>query len=447
MPSFPYDDDIAVNRLLFDERNPRVPDGTSGQRDALLRLAEHQGAKLLSLAAHIAGNGLNPAQRFIVIPKGKDFVVLDGNRRLSAMKALDTPSAITTLSTAQTARLKRLSDKATIPDTIRCVVFRDAIEAEPWVRLTHLTQRGGVGQSKWSAVQKARHEERLDPSAKPQTLQILDFVRNAGALSQSAADVISKPNFALTIVERMLETKGAKELLGIEMNGNVVSTRYPREQALRGLSRFFEDIAAGRINTRTHNTSKERMEYLGKFTADELPDPTTKGADLVSLEDALPGGTAKRRPAKKKDRPSSGTRTYVIPDDFMVSIPDRVRRIHDIYLELKMGVRVEETANAAGALLRVFLEMSLWDYCTRNNLGTKGHEALTDNYSRASKHILAKDFMAQPAMNAVHAAIFAKGSGITTIQAFMHNPDFPLAPIEIRRVWDRLQPLFTVLWL
>lgn len=446
MPSFPYDDDIAANRLLFDERNPRVPDGTSGQRDALLRLAEHQGAKLLSLAAHIAGNGLNPAQRFIVIPKGKDFVVLDGNRRLSAMKALDTPSAITTLSTAQTARLKRLSDKATIPVTVRCVVFRDAIEAEPWVRLTHLTQRGGVGQSKWSAVQKARHEERLDPSAKPQTLQILDFVRNAGALSQSAADVISKPNFALTIVERMLETKGAKELLGIEMKGNVVSTRYPREQALRGLSRFFEDIAAGRVNTRTHNTSKERIEYLGKFRADELPDPTTKGADLVPLEDAPAGGTTKKRPAKKKDRPSSGTRTYVIPDDFILNIPERVRRIHDIYLELKTGVRVEDTPNAAGALLRVFLEMSLWDYCTRNNLGTKGNEALTDNYSRASKQILAKGFMAQSAMNAVHAAIFAKGSGITTIQAFMHNPDFPLAPIEIRRVWDRLQPLFTVLW-
>ena len=446
MPSFPYDDDIAANRLLFDERNPRVPDGTSGQRDALLRLAEHQGAKLLSLAAHIAGNGLNPAQRFIVIPNGKDFVVLDGNRRLSAMKALDTPSAITTLSTAQTARLKRLSDKATITVTVRCVVFRDAIEAEPWVRLTHLTQRGGVGQSKWSAVQKARHEERLDPSAKPQTLQILDFVRNAGALSQSGADVISKPNFALTIVERMLETRGAKELLGIEMKGNVVSTRYPREQALRGLSRFFEDIAAGRVNTRTHNTSKERMEYLGKFRADELPDPTTKGADLVPLEDAPAGGTTKKRPAKKKDRPSSGTRTYVIPDDFTVNIPERVRRIHDIYLELKTGVRVEDTPNAAGALLRVFLEMSLWDYCTRNHLGTKGNEALTDNYSRASKQILAKGFMAQPAMNAVHAAIFAKGSGITTIQAFMHNPDFPLAPIEIRRVWDRLQPLFTVLW-
>jgi hypothetical protein len=50
----------------------------------------------LTLGGLIQDHGLNPAQRFIVMkePGSRDYIVLDGNRRLVAMKAVESPEAL-----------------------------------------------------------------------------------------------------------------------------------------------------------------------------------------------------------------------------------------------------------------------------------------------------------------------------------------------------------------
>jgi hypothetical protein len=150
------DAEIDAQRLLVDEENPRLPDGIRNQRDAAQVLAEYQGPRLIALAKHIEAHGLYPAQRFIVMKEdaSRDYVVLDGNRRLVALKAVETPAAFGSLPPSRIRALKKL-DARRMPRKVPSVVVDDRIEAEPWIRLTHLDQRGGVGQSKWSTAQKA----------------------------------------------------------------------------------------------------------------------------------------------------------------------------------------------------------------------------------------------------------------------------------------------------
>ena len=445
MPTYPHDAEIDVQRLIFDEQNPRIPDGTSGQREAMLRLADYQGPKLLSLAAHVAANGLNPAQRFIVIPRGEDYVVLDGNRRLSALKALETPAAFPNLTSAQLRRLRSLSDGTKLPRTVSSVVFRDAAQAEPWVRLTHLNQRGGVSLSRWSAVQKARHEERLG-GPPPPALQVLDFVRAGGRLSPGAQAKIYSDAFPLTMVERMLETKEAKPALGIGIKDGLVTTAYPREQVLTGLTRLIEDVAAGVVNSRTLNRVRDRLNYLGSYDESEQPDPATIGPEAVALASAPPGrqSTSSKRPPARRDRPSTATRPHLIPSGFTIAIPND--RVHEIYLELKNSLRVEDHPNAVGALLRVFLEMSLTLYCRQNKLGSKGNEYFRDHWTKARAELLKTGTLDDKSLNAIQASIIESNTGLTTVQASVHNPDFPVTGIELKRLWDRLQPLFAALW-
>ena len=85
---------ISPSALLIDEQNPRISQPNSGQNKALQSLADLLQGKLHRLADHIVKNGINPADLPIVMPFKDDlnrYVVLEGNRRLAALRALENP--------------------------------------------------------------------------------------------------------------------------------------------------------------------------------------------------------------------------------------------------------------------------------------------------------------------------------------------------------------------
>src|ERR1700687_5562153 len=81
--------------LLIDIKNPRIPLEVSGQREALRALAEDQKERLVVLADHIVTHHqLNPAELPIVMrseEQPKRYTVLEGNRRLTALRVLEAP--------------------------------------------------------------------------------------------------------------------------------------------------------------------------------------------------------------------------------------------------------------------------------------------------------------------------------------------------------------------
>lgn len=80
--------------LLIDEENPRISQPNVGQHKAQQALAKHQERKLQILAKDIVQWGMDPSNMPIVMPFEDDlnrFVVLEGNRRLTALRALENP--------------------------------------------------------------------------------------------------------------------------------------------------------------------------------------------------------------------------------------------------------------------------------------------------------------------------------------------------------------------
>src|SRR4051812_48787069 len=83
--------------LLIDEENPRISQPNAGQHKALQALARLLGKKLHVLAADIVAHGLNPSDLLIVMPLAGNpgrFVVLEGNRRLAAVRGLENPESL-----------------------------------------------------------------------------------------------------------------------------------------------------------------------------------------------------------------------------------------------------------------------------------------------------------------------------------------------------------------
>ena len=89
--------DISLEDLLVDGQNPRLSQSNQEDSETLRALARAQDRKLLFLARDLHAHGLNPSELPIVMPSGdgtNKYIVLDGNRRLTAIKALENPDLL-----------------------------------------------------------------------------------------------------------------------------------------------------------------------------------------------------------------------------------------------------------------------------------------------------------------------------------------------------------------
>ena len=88
---------LSIDELLLDLDNPRLGSASS-QSEALANIVTLNPGHFQNLMASIRDDGLDPGDSFYVVRSGDghDFVVLEGNRRLSALKVLSNPDVLVT---------------------------------------------------------------------------------------------------------------------------------------------------------------------------------------------------------------------------------------------------------------------------------------------------------------------------------------------------------------
>ena len=85
---------LSVARLLLDKRNPRLgrETGVETPREIVQYLFDHD--KALDVADSIATHGYFENEPLLAVSEGGRYVVVEGNRRLAALKALDDPDLL-----------------------------------------------------------------------------------------------------------------------------------------------------------------------------------------------------------------------------------------------------------------------------------------------------------------------------------------------------------------
>ncbi len=167
--------------LLIDVENPRLPQPNVGQRDAQRAIAHDQERKLVALAKDIVQNGLNPSELPIVMPLNDDlkrYVVLEGNRRLIALKALENPEwLVGAVGPVVVAAMRKLSsDYQEAPvESIQCLTVKTREEAQHWIELRHTGENEGAGIVRWGSDEAARFRSRtVGLEAHSQALNFLE---------------------------------------------------------------------------------------------------------------------------------------------------------------------------------------------------------------------------------------------------------------------------------
>lgn len=144
------DDPILVNLedLFLDPQNPRLPTSISrSQQDMLTYLAKYTSIEDLMNA--IAENNYFAGEPLIAFKESGKYYVVEGNRRLTALKLIDNPFQVSNPS----ARSIEISENARYkPKIIPVVVVTSREAAIPYLGYRHIT-----GVKQWEPLAKARY--------------------------------------------------------------------------------------------------------------------------------------------------------------------------------------------------------------------------------------------------------------------------------------------------
>ncbi|MDO8532889.1 MAG: hypothetical protein Q7T26_12140 [Dehalococcoidia bacterium] len=427
---------IRVADLLVDEENPRLTQPNKGQRETLRALASYQGRKLQKLAEDILTNRLDPSELTMVMPAGGDkdkgrYIVLDGNRRLTVLKALENPELLVDAVPASVVtairKLSQLYQQAPL-DSIPCVVFKGRPEADHWIELRHAGEREGAGLLRWGTEERgrfnARRGGRLDIR-----IQALDFLEKRGDITPEFRRLIPT-----TTYKRLLDDTAVQAKVGIGFEDGKLVLLRSDEQVAKVLLHIAKDIESHGTKVTQVYYKPQRVAYANGLPKDIV---VAKAADANTAQ----AGTQKPAVARKIK-----PRDNLIPYDCVLNVTDP--RIQEIETELRR-LSLENYPNAISVLFRVFFELSADSYIDRAGItmpdkaqfGTKVQGVTSDLV--AHKKLIKQQ--AKPVNKACQKNSYL-GPSITLMHDYIHNQYMFPAPSDLRADWNSLQPWFAAVW-
>jgi len=433
---------IAPSNLQLDAENPRLDKANQGQRETLRALATEQKRKLVLLAKDIVEHGLNPSDLPIVTPHGTDrskYTVLEGNRRIAALKALEAPDTLVgAIDAGLLLKLRELSKQylSDPEDLISCLVVKNASEAAHWIKLRHTGENEGIGIVQWGSQESSRFDARTGGVAQPE-IQVLDFLEKEHYLT--AAERAAVP---ATSLRRLIGTPAVRQKVGITLEKGSVHVMADRKKVGKALAWVAKDLSSGATKTDDIYTADKRAAYANKLPPSVAVAPTkAKGTKIGESSD----GAVKKASAKKvrKLKP----RAKLIPPDCVLHVVgDRMKLIEH---ELRT-MAIEDYPNAIAVLFRVFFELSVDHYLDNNAVsGVTVRDKLIVKTQKVTEDLVKRkkldDQQAKPVRKACIKNSYLAPS-IPVMHEYVHNEwAFP-QPGDLRAYWSNLQPFFAAIW-
>lgn len=467
--------DASFDALLLDEENPRLG-SAADQPDALERLINLNPTHFRNLMVSIRDNGLDPGDSLYVIdaPEDGDYIVLDGNRRLSAIMVLHNTSLLDGVEI--TPKVKRSLqnaakgfDSKTFGD-IRCVVFEDRDYANEWIYRRHTGAADGEGRITWGPIEIARFTNNRS------VIDVLTFVGNNANYSEEdweeTRDYIESKQSSN--IERLLDSAAGRTHMGLSMekaeDGEIIptTTRNP-EFLLNVVIKIIEDLRGGDINSRDINKASDIEGYFETFPTDLQPDPATDipATPVATLKVPPPtssagGGTepsggkgsgagsggSSGSKGKRRAKPK-GKRLHLAPKTHEFASPtgEKARNL----LTEASKIQLKNFPIAAAFILRAFLELTLRDYAKAHGIslkmsGSSEDKSLAALASDVKKHIGQDPNNAyRPADLRMFQSRLITKTSVTSIQSLnsvVHSKFALSTPDDLRAAWEACVPVF-----
>ena len=440
--------EVLIDDLILDLGNPRF-DGLESQREALEKILVNQGKKLVNLAEDIATQGLSPAHRMIAIKskglKGK-FTVMDGNRRLTALKILSNPAVLDPMSDVGDVTKRQLRNIAarferTTVEPIDVHVCESDQEARHWIEAIHTGENDGRGVVDWDGIATARFR------GKTSSLKVLEFVKARGKLDE--AELAQLERFPITNLDRLVATREVRERLGLELESGELSSDLPATELVRTLRRIVTDIGSKKVTVKHLKEKGDRLAYITSLGT-ALPDLAKRTGASATLENLASSAVAKGLSAKSASTrtPTFAKRKALVPAQSQCKLTINDAKLEGICLELRR-LPLDSYPIAIGALFRIFLELSLDHFGTRKPAINKYS---VDATLKAKVDLVAAELETAGMIRRdlqpfrALASNANKGLSIDRLHGIIHNKYALPTAVELRSGWDEVSHVFREIW-
>ena len=117
-----YTKDINLNELEVSKINPRFIQIVMNEQMAIQEIIKLEPVKMLNLVKNMS-KGVLPLPFYLVV-QDNEYILMDGNRRLTAIKILKNPSLIPNIDKYKELREFCIANKSCIlPDTMPCIIY------------------------------------------------------------------------------------------------------------------------------------------------------------------------------------------------------------------------------------------------------------------------------------------------------------------------------------
>jgi len=381
------------------------------------------------------------------------FIVIEGNRRVLAIKLLKNPSLIADLEMPEAFKKRRqkaaLAFDVKTVEPVDCFEVTDRTQGNDWVRQRHIGADSGRGIVDWSSIASSRFRGR-DPA-----LQALDFVlEHAGLTDDQTEQVTGK--FPLTTLDRLLSTPSVRTAIGFEIDKGKLLTQLPPEEALKPLKRIVLDLAEKKINVTKLKSKDQQNEYINNLKSADRPNLTKKSGAPAAVESMTQKDFA-AKPSSTGKKPRTGKpspRIHIVSKSSKLKVT--VPKIAGVYEELRT-LLLSKHVHAIGVLLRVFVEMSVDEYLTKTacmpltfkhpKSGHVGDKSLKTKVKEAIDHMVANGAEAKDFLGVTKGLTDPNHPfSIDTLHAYIHNRFFTPVDTHLTAAWDNAQPLFENIW-
>lgn len=360
-----HEQTIKVTAIHLDQENPRFPPVNS-QREAIDAMLADQGEKIATLALDVFQNGLNPSAKLIIFKEGAHFVDGDGNRRLTALKILETPSLADAFPKIRKKMDSILKQSGAVPTEVGCVVFNDRNAARHWISINHGGEQEGRGQITWNAEQKDRFERK--PSI---GLEALDFLTHKGHITTADRSQVNK-----STLDRLLSYKEVKSDLSISKKGDHFA--FGNVDDLRKVVLNLRGKAVDEVYTANKGKKfvQEAITSLGTTSVD------TGGNSIATSSHPLDGGADQGSRSRRIKKPGLRVfgRKLSLKTGHVNNLYRDVESLYDFY-------RTEKSRLSADFIVIIRMSLRMLAETAAKDMKKELKDYLTEHFDAAKKSL------------------------------------------------------------
>ncbi|THV42018.1 hypothetical protein [Glycomyces buryatensis] len=490
--------EIKIDDLRLDLDNYRIPTRRSDEAAALKYLFASE--DVLSAARLILQNGYFDNEVPIVTHDETGYVVLEGNRRVSALKALQDPTLVPGHDKEIRALLKRHAvESQELPTVIRVLVSPSREAAAPHIARLH----SGLSKKRWSRDQQANFYYSLlddetsvdDIKAQYSGVEVVRYIKMAVARrflsgahfsDHSLREYAISNDLKMSSFEYAYRNSDISAAVGLNFagDGQLQPSSLRPEQIgsklssiqLSALEYLLSEFRAGRLNTRSSEfkkSSEEHQRLMNFLTKPAQPAaPGVRESDDSPTAPAMPVGpqgpegrvslpseptedSGDANPAKSKTPDDLGSKSQATPaSDPTTRGPNHPRTKNNLdlsgveydkvsvnlkyrYHELR-SINIEIFPVAASMLMRLILESTIKFHFETS--GTRAQGELSAIFPRVSDEY-GQIKALKSTINSVKTGTVHRPGSIQWFNNLSHNGDAVVKADDVREAWNLINPL------